>query len=124
LIKQLLAGVAATVLLMSAAYAAEPFDNGWNKAVCTNGVFIPGNPGNPAATPPVPAVPDVVDVYVELAPPEPIPAPPPVPVTGKFSTSDPIAIGLVEPFCISGGAFYFWWDGTKVVYFSIYPNLK
>ena len=111
-----------SALLLGTATASlatsPPFTVGWNLAMPTNCLFIPGNP---AATPPVS---DEFEIFVELAEPGPPTSPPPVPIKGSFTTTDPIAISIAIPFCKDGTEFYFFWDGTKATYFSVYPFLN
>ena len=112
-----------SALLLSTATASlanspSPFIVGWNLVTATNCLFIPGNS---AATPPVS---DAFDIYVELVQPSPPVVPPPIPIEGMFTTTDPIAISIAVPFCKDGTKFYFWWDGTKATYFSMYQILN
>lgn len=111
------------VALSGAAYAQTPaFVTGWNYVKATNCLFIPGTPAT-SGTSGTPATPDEMEIFVDVVEPTPAPGSPPPPATfGQFSTTDPVAIEVAVPFCKDGSAFYIYWDGTKALYFSLYPH--
>lgn len=112
--------LAGMIALSGTAYAQTPaFVTGWNYIKATNCLLIPGTP----AAIGTPATQDEMEIFVDIVQSAPAPGNPPPPATfGQFSVSDPVTIATVVPFCKDGSSFYIYWDGTKALYFSLYPH--